>query len=190
MNAYMGVFDRLFGRKKNKPEQEEPRWSEMTPLEEFVKRFTDNGGLFLMAEKTDDIYRYLKQILNEEEKERYVLFDDAVEDVLRKAGTDYTTSHRFDKEKDIFFAPVMHLIRNRGGIMLSANQTGGIPWKKLPGTAVLLATPSQLEDDPHEAMGSINRRFRNGYPEQIVTYTHFHPGDEDFKKVYLILHYE
>jgi len=186
----MGVFDKFFGRKKQKSPREEIPRQEMTPLEAFVKRFTDNGGLFLLAEQTDDVYAYLRQILKEEDKENYIIYDDAVLDMPRKAGLPYSSSHSIDPEKDVFFSPVMYLIQNTGGIMISANQTQGIPWEQLPSVLVFTATPAQLAEDTHEALSDINRRFRQHYPEQLKTYTRFNAEEKAGKKVYLILHYE
>jgi len=186
----MGVFDKFFGRRKNKSQEPTVNWDEMTPLEEFVKRFTDNGGLFLMAENKEDLHRMLAHILAEEGKERYLVLDSAVEGILRESGLPYTSARQPADPGLAFFSSVLYLIRNTGGLLISANQTGGFSWKKLPPVKVFWATPGQLTDNIHTAMEGINRHFRQAYPQQIKTHTHF--GSEDFpgQKVYLILYYE
>jgi len=186
----MGVFDKFFGRNKKKSQETPVDWSDMTPLEEFVKRFTDNGGLFLMAENKDDLKKWLHNIMAEEELESYHVMDTAITGILDEAGIPYTTGKNFDPDKQGFFSSVLYLIRNTGGLLISANQTGGFGWKQLPPVKVFWATPGQLADNIHTAMEGINRHYRKAYPQQIKTYTHFDPEENNGGKVYLILYYE
>ncbi len=187
----MGVFDKLFGKKK-KVEPAAPDIDRMPPMEQFVYRFTQNGGRFLLAQTAEQLAAYLRAILAEEEVAYYYVSRPG----LQKMAVDNDIPMRIafpgKPSEAALLSDVMYLIRNTGGLMISSLQTGGKPLKDLPQVLVFVARAAQLRPDMHEAMASVNKDFHGQYPSQIRTLTRFNDAQDQSsaKTCYLILYEE
>ncbi len=187
----MGVFDKLFGKNK-KVEQTTPDIDRMPPMEQFVYRFTQNGGRFLLAQTRDQLAAYLRAVLVEEDLPYYFVIHPDLKALAAETDIPLRLALPPRPSDAALLSNVMYLIRNTGGLMISSLQTGDKPLKELPQVVVFVAQAHQLRPDMHEAMASVNKDFHGQYPSQIRTLTRFDGNAEGApgKTCYLILYEE
>lgn len=162
--------------------------------ENFVKKFIHKGGKFLYCSDLEEAETNLIQILQENEWNNVISFNDKLQEFLTKIKSAKT-------EKVIanlpFFTFCESLIAQDGSIMFSSKQLRDKKLKDLPNNFIVFAKTSQISNDTREGISGIRNRSEKNAPTIISsikdytinkTETDFMSyGNTNAKTLYLLL---
>ena len=197
----MSLFRKIFGL-KNTPEdniKSEERGKYMPEIklpidEKFTINFKANGGKFLYCENMEEIYKALKNILQENnwEDKNVFLLDSRLKELFKDFELKDTKQ---PSESEYFLSTCEYLIADDGSLLISSNQIAEKKLRDLPPNFVIYATTSQFVENIGEGLRGIKNKNKDRIPTNITTIKHFKTlEDKDFltygsssKNLYLLL---
>ncbi len=197
----MSLFRKIFGL-KNTPEdniKSEERGKYMPEIklpidEKFTINFKANGGKFLYCENMEEIYKTLKNILQENnwEDKNVFLLDSRLKDLFKDFDLRDTKKA---SESEYFLSTCEYLIADDGSLLISSNQIAEKKLRDLPANFIIYATTSQFVENIGEGLRGIKNKNKDRIPTNITTIKHFKTlEDKDFltygsssKNLYLLL---
>ncbi len=190
----MGLFDKLFGKKKAESIPESPKDTPVdsrTPDEIFVENFIKKGGKFLYTTAKEEVLVFLEKILRENTWKSLQCTDNELIELLSDATIPV------DDQAPAFFTRCEHLICEDGSILFSSNQLRETKLNLFPSNFIVFATTSQFIHDKDKALTSIKFRFKKEIPSNISAIKDYNPnhkdtnfmyyGNRNTKNLYLIL---
>ncbi|WP_299397345.1 LUD domain-containing protein [uncultured Gelidibacter sp.] len=197
----MSLFRKIFGL-KNTPEdniKSEERGKYMPEIklpidEKFTINFKANGGKFLYCENMEEIYKSLKNILQENnwEDKKVFLLDSRLKELFKDFEL---KDSKQPSECEYFLSTCEYLIADDGSLLISSNQIAEKKLRDLPPNFVIYATTSQFVENIGEGLRGIKNNNKDRIPTNITTIKHFKTlEDKDFltygsssKNLYLLL---
>lgn len=188
----MGIFDKIFGKKKAQEQESIQRPDpDLSPDELFVENFKEKGGKFLYCTSKDEVVGYLHNIFEENSWNQVLNTDASLEKYLN------VISIPKDKDAPVFFTKCEHLIVEDGSILFSSNQLQETKLTQYPLNFIVFATTSQLIHNKDKALTSIKFHFKNKIPSNISAIKDYAPlkkdsnflnyGNTNSKNLYLLL---
>ena len=170
------------------------REDDLSVDELFVKKFIHKGGKFLYCADLEEAEKNLVQVLQENQWNNVVTFNDEIREFL-------TTIKSAKTSKIIPSLPFMThcecLIANDGSIMFSSKQLKDKKLKDLPSNFIVYAKTSQIVKDSRDGISGIRNRSEKNSPTIISsikdyiinkTETDFMSyGNTNSKTLYLLL---
>jgi len=162
--------------------------------EQFVKKFIHKGGKFLYCADVEEAEKNLVQVLQENQWNNVVTFDDEIRELLTSIQSAKTS-------KIIPSLPFMTycecLIANDGSIMFSSKQLKDKKLKDLPSNFIVYAKTSQIVKDSRDGISGIRNRSEKNSPTIISSIKDFiinktetdfmSYGNTNSKTLYLLL---
>jgi L-lactate utilization protein LutC len=167
---------------------------EMSVDELFVSKFIHKGGKFLYCSDLDELEKNLIQVLQENQWNNVVSFDENLKELLTKIKSAKTT-------KIIPSLPFLSncecLIANDGSILFSSKQLKDKKLKDLPLNFIVCAKTSQIAKDSRDGISGIRNRSEKNAPTIISSIKDYiiNKSETDFmsyghtnsKSLYLLL---
>ena len=194
----MNFFSKFFKNKVNPSQKNEETisdpYDEMSIDERFVKKLIHKGGKFLYCSSQEEVETNLTQILQENNWNNVVSFNEELFKILTKIKSAKT-------EKIIpnlpFFTCCESLIADEGSIMFTSKQLRDKKLKELPNNFIVFAKTSQIAKDTREGISGIRNRSEKNKATIISSIKDYFPNktDPDFmsygntnsKTLYLLL---
>lgn len=162
--------------------------------EQFVKKFIHKGGKFLYCSDLEEVEKNLIQVLQENEWNNVVTFNEELRELLTNIKSAKTS-------KIIPSLPFMThcecLIANDGSIMFSSKQLMDKKLKDLPTNFIVYAKTSQIVKDSRDGISGIRNRSEKNSPTIISSIKDFiinktetdfmSYGNTNSKTLYLLL---
>lgn len=179
---------------KEEAETKDLHEDELSIDEQFVKKFIHKGGKFLYCSDKEELERNLVQVLQENEWNNVITFDENLKELLTKIKSAKTN-------KIIPSLPFITycecLIANDGSIMFSSKQLKDKKLKELPLNFIVCAKTSQLVKDSRDGISGIRNRSEKNSPTIISSIKDFiinkketdfmSYGNTNSKTLYLLL---
>lgn len=179
---------------KEEAETKDLQDQELSIDEQFVKKFIHKGGKFLYCSDAEELEKNLVQVLQENEWNNVVAFDEKLKELLTKIKSAKTN-------KIIPSLPFITycecLIANDGSIMFSSKQLKDKKLKDLPLNFIVCAKTSQLVKDSRDGISGIRNRSEKNSPTIISSIKDFiinktetdfmSYGNTNSKTLYLLL---
>lgn len=179
---------------KEEAETKDLQEDELSIDEQFVKKFIHKGGKFLYCSDKEELERNLVQVLQENEWNNVITFDENLKELLTKIKSAKTN-------KIIPSLPFITycecLIANDGSIMFSSKQLKDKKLKELPLNFIVCAKTSQLVKDSRDGISGIRNRSERNSPTIISSIKDFiinkketdfmSYGNTNSKTLYLLL---
>ena len=179
---------------KDEAETKDLQEDELSIEEQFVKKFIHKGGKFLYCSDKEELEKNLVQVLQENEWNNVVAFDEKLKGLLTKIKSAKTN-------KIIPSLPFITycecLIANDGSIMFSSKQLKDKKLKDLPLNFIVCAKTSQLVKDSRDGISGIRNRSEKNSPTIISSIKDFiinktetdfmSYGNTNSKTLYLLL---
>ena len=195
----MSFFDKFLKKivkisQKEEQNEDAPRDEEFSVDELFVKKFIHKGGKFLYCSDLDELEKNLIQVLQENQWNNVVSFDENLKELLTKINSAKTT-------KIIPSLPFLSycecLIANDGSILFSSKQLKDKKLKDLPLNFIVCAKTSQITKDSRDGISGIRNRSEKNAPTIISSIKDYiiNKSETDFmsyghtnsKSLYLLL---
>jgi L-lactate utilization protein LutC len=195
----MSFFDKFLKKiVKISQKEEQPKDTqqdeELSVDELFVKKFIHKGGKFLYCSDLDELEKNLIQVLQENQWNNVVSFDENLKELLTKIKSAKTT-------KIIPSLPFLSncecLIANDGSILFSSKQLKDKKLKDLPLNFIVCAKTSQITKDSRDGISGIRNRSEKNAPTIISSIKDYiiNKSETDFmsyghtnsKSLYLLL---
>lgn len=195
----MSFFDKFLKKIiKSSPQEEEEKESsgqeELSVDELFVKKFIHKGGKFLYCSDEEEVEKNLMQVLQENQWNNVIAFNQDIQDLLTKIQSAKTSKIIPSLP---FFTTCECLIANDGSIMFSSRQLKDKKLKDLPNNFIVFARTSQIVKDSRDGISGIRNRAEKNSPTIISSIKDFiiDKTDADFmsyghtnsKTLYLLL---
>jgi L-lactate utilization protein LutC len=195
----MSFFDKFLKKivkisQKEEQHKDTQRDEEFSVDELFVKKFIHKGGKFLYCSDLDELEKNLIQVLQENQWNNVVSFDENLKELLTKINSAKTT-------KIIPSLPFLSncecLIANDGSILFSSKQLKDKKLKDLPLNFIVCAKTSQITKDSRDGISGIRNRSEKNAPTIISSIKDYiiNKSETDFmsyghtnsKSLYLLL---
>jgi len=195
----MSFFDKFLKKivkisQKEEQNEDTQRDEEFSVDELFVKKFIHKGGKFLYCSDLDELEKNLIQVLQENQWNNVVSFDENLKELLTKINSAKTT-------KIIPSLPFLSycecLIANDGSILFSSKQLKDKKLKDLPLNFIVCAKTSQITKDSRDGISGIRNRSEKNAPTIISSIKDYiiNKSETDFmsyghtnsKSLYLLL---
>ena len=193
----MSFFNKIFKKKVNisheENESEDPL-DDISIDQKFVKKFIQKGGKFLYCSSLTETESNLEHILNENDWNNVICFEDTMIDILNKIKIENTEKLKSDLP---FFTCCESLIANDGSIMFSSKQLYDKKLHDFSNNFIVFAKTSQLVQDTREGISGIRNRSEKNEATIISSVKDFIPnktetdfmtyGNTNSKSLYLLL---
>jgi len=195
----MSFFDKFLKKivkisQKEEQHKDTQQDEELSVDELFVKKFIHKGGKFLYCSDLDELEKNLIQVLQENQWNNVVSFDENLKELLTKINSAKTT-------KIIPSLPFLTycecLIANDGSILFSSKQLKDKKLKDLPLNFIVCARTSQITKDSRDGISGIRNRSEKNAPTIISSIKDYiiNKSETDFmsyghtnsKSLYLLL---
>lgn len=195
----MSFFDKFLKKiikisQKEEQNKDTHQDEEFSVDELFVKKFIHKGGKFLYCSDLDELEKNLIQVLQENQWNNVVSFDENLKELLTKINSAKTT-------KIIPSLPFLSycecLIANDGSILFSSKQLKDKKLKDLPLNFIVCARTSQITKDSRDGISGIRNRSEKNAPTIISSIKDYiiNKSETDFmsyghtnsKSLYLLL---
>lgn len=160
----------------------------------FVHNFIKKGGKFLYCAHQEDINQNLLNIINENNWDDVVCFDNDLDKILTIIGK---KGRARISNKEPFLTTCEHLISENGSVLFSSNQVSQHKIAELPNHFIVFAKTSQLVRNTSEGLMSIRKNYRKNFPTNISSIKSYMPsrvnddflsyGNTNAKDLYLLL---
>lgn len=194
----MGLFDGLFGGKKQKAKSTKSQYLPETKEPDeinFARNFTDKGGRFIFCESLTEAQKTYQSILSEHQwKSEQVV---CLQGELNQHFDVHLSQPGIQQPADAsaMLLTCEYLIANTGGIMICSTQIKKIAVPELQENLIIFASTEQICADVSEGMSALKSKYFNALPTNITTLNPKHPDREsDFlsygnnsKNIYLLL---
>lgn len=167
---------------------------ELSIDELFVKKFIHKGGKFLYCSEADEVERNLMQVLEENQWNNVITFNEELRELLTKIKS-AKTSKIIPSLPFITYCEC--LIANDGSIMFSSRQLKDKKLKDLPNNFIVYARTSQIVKDSRDGISGIRNRSEKNSPTIISSIKDFivnktetdfmSYGNTNSKTLYLLL---
>lgn len=195
----MSFFDKFLKKivkisQKEEQHKDTQQDEELSVDELFVKKFIHKGGKFLYCSDLDELEKNLIQVLQENQWNNVISFDENLKELLTKINSAKTT-------KIIPSLPFLSycecLIANDGSILFSSKQLKDKKLKDLPLNFIVCARTSQITKDSRDGISGIRNRSEKNAPTIISSIKDYiiNKSETDFmsyghtnsKSLYLLL---
>ena len=192
----MSFFKKFFNfPAKDKSTEEAVNEEKNLSLDElFVHNFLAKGGMFLYCTDTKEVSENLKNILKENNWNRFSLLDDNLSSFFSK--NEVAVIQGFDVNVPVFTS-CEHLIVDNGDILFSSNQLKSNKLSEMPPNFIVYATTSQFVKGMGEGLTGIKTHYKDNLPTNISAVKNYNinKGDDNFlnygnsnsKNLYLLL---
>lgn len=192
------IIKKWFSVLSGKPEKEESREDQerftthdSDPVDlQFVKRFTNSGGKFLLCTNENELLESLNDLSEELGTSTAFCASASCQDLMRHIR------HPFEwqsiQDAQLFVTDCEALVAFNGSIMISSRQKGDKKLEELPRNVVVLAQAEQIVHKLNDGLAAIRERSQGNIPVQITTIhgpKQIGPVDSSpgFESVYLLL---
>ena len=195
MNFLKKLFqNKIISSDKKVKEDETIDTDNLSTDELFVKNFISKGGKFLYCSTHDEIKQNLSKILEENNWNNVICFNDKLNQVL----TDINSAKTSNTINTLpFFSNCESLISEDGSIMFSSKQLREIKLKDLPNNFIVYAKTSQLVKTIREGVMGVRMRAKKNSPTIVSSIKDYLPnksetdfmsyGNTNAKTLYLLL---
>lgn len=194
----MGFWYKLFGQKKNSPDEEvnSPYLPEKRDDVEivFAEKFTLKGGKFIYSEDSKSTIKFFKLILEENHwnLDDILCFDHQLSE---RFGLKHSKNHFNPKHFKALFIGCEYLVANKGTILVCHHQIKEYKLKLLPDFFIVFSGLNNFVNDVSEGMTELKKKYTDQLPTNITTLNVKNSEDEnDFlsygnsaKNLYLVL---
>ncbi len=194
MNFFTKFFKNKINPSQKKEENISESFDEMSIDERFVKKLIHKGGKFLYCSNLEDVETNLIQILQENNWNNVVSFNEELLEILTNIKSAKTEKIIPDLP---FFTCCESLISDDGSIMFTSRQLRDKKLKELPNNFIVYAKTSQIAKDTREGISGIRNRSEKNEATIISSIKDYYPNkaDPDFmsygntnsKTLYLLL---
>ncbi|MCK5677536.1 MAG: hypothetical protein KAH72_03585 [Flavobacteriaceae bacterium] len=194
MNFFTKFFKNKINPSQKKEENISESFDEMSIDERFVKKLIHKGGKFLYCSNLEDVETNLIQILQENNWNNVVSFNEELLEILTNIKSAKTEKIIADLP---FFTCCESLISDDGSIMFTSRQLRDKKLKELPNNFIVYAKTSQIAKDTREGISGIRNRSEKNEATIISSIKDYYPNkaDPDFmsygntnsKTLYLLL---
>ena len=194
----MGFWSKLFGKKKNSPDEEAN--SPYLPLKKnqieivFAEKFTLKGGKFVYSDDSNSTGEFFNLILEENHWNPHdiLCFDPQLSE---RFGLELTKSHFNPKYFKAFLIGCEYLVANKGTILICHHQLKGYKLESLPDFFIVFSGLNNFVNDVSEGMTELKKKYTDQLPTNITTLNVKNSEDEnDFlsygnsaKNLYLVI---
>ena len=196
----MGLWNKLFGRKKNSPDPEatSPYLPEKKNDVEiiFAEKFTQKGGKFIYSEDIKSTEKFFKLILEENfwSVQDVLCFDPQLIQRFRLETLPNSVNPQNFKA---LLIGCEYLIANKGTLLICHHQLKDFKLEALPDFFIVYSGLDNFVNDVSEGMTKLKNKYSDQLPTNITTLNVKNSKDEnDFlsygnsaKNLYLVLQY-
>ncbi len=165
----MGLFDKIFGRKK-KEEPAELDFNDKKEEEEdvvFTKKFKAGGGMFFYCENKKEALQHLQEILVNGDIGEVLCVEPKLTSLLDDLDCNYSVQGT--GKQDIAFINCEYLVALDGSIMISSDQTYHLKKTDLPQKIIVWAQPSQIISSSSAGLAKIRYNKKGKIPSNITS---------------------
>jgi len=192
----MSFFKKIFNipAKEKSTEVETNKEKNLYLDELFVHNFAAKGGMFLYCLDAKEVSDNLKNILKENNWNRFSLLDEGLSPFFNK--NEVAAIQGFDVNIPVFTS-CEHLIVDNGDILFSSNQLKSNKLSEMPPNFIVYATTSQFVKSMGEGLAGIKTHYKEILPTNISAVKNYNinKGDDSFlnygnsnsKNLYLLL---
>lgn len=154
----------------------------------FAKNFNAGGGQFFYCENEQEALENLKEIIDNEQIEEVICFEDKLKSFLSRLNVKHT---QLVGAADFSFIECEYLVAYDGAIMLSSHQTSGRKLTEFPDNFIIYATPKQLVSNISEALQRLKSNKGDNLPSNITSIRgknmHNFDSSPNAKNIFLLL---
>ena len=197
----MGLWKKLFGRKKNSPDPEatSPYLPEKKNDVEiiFAEKFTQKGGKFIYSEDIKSTDKFFKLILEENHwtAPNILCFDPQL---TQRFGLEPLPVNFDPQNFKALLIGCEYLIANKGTLLICHHQLKEFKLEALPDFFIVYSGLDNFVNDVSEGMSNLKNKYTDQLPTNITTLNVKNSKDEnDFlsygnsaKNLYLVLQEE
>ncbi len=155
----------------------------------FAKNFNAGGGQFFYCEGEQEALESLKDILENEQIDEIICFEDKLQSYLNRLNVKHTST--VGGNADFSFIECEYLVAYDGAIMLSSHQTSGRKLNEFPDNFIIYATPKQLVSNISEALQRLKSSKGENLPSNITSIRgknmHNFDSSPNAKNIFLLL---
>ncbi len=155
----------------------------------FTRNFVAGGGHFFYCENEQEALENLKDIVDNEQIEEIVCFDNKLKSLLSRLNVKQIQN--FQSHSDFAFIECEYLVAFDGAIMLSSHQTNGRKQEDIPNNVIIYACPGQLVSNISEALQRLKSSKSDNIPTNITSIRgknlHNVESSANAKNIYLLL---
>ncbi len=179
----MGIWNKFFGKKHSSKPEKSPYLPESEdPVDiTFVKKFTEQGGLFLYNDSSNLVQKNFSRICQENNWQRSEVIS-LNRNLSQHFETNFIdqTSGNLNQFRAILIK-CEFLISNTGKILLSNHQINHFKIKALPQTIIVIAKINQITRDVSQGMTLLKNKYINTIPLNITTLNIILTDDNNIK---------
>lgn len=154
----------------------------------FAKNFNAGGGQFFYCENEQEALESLKEIIENEQIDEIICFEDKLQSYLNRLNVKYTPSIT---NAEFSFIECEYLVAYDGAIMLSSHQTSGRKLNEFPDNFIIFAKPKQLVSNISEALQRLKSSKGENLPSNITSIRgknmHNFDSSPNAKNIFLLL---
>ena|SRR5690606_30395873 len=154
----------------------------------FAKNFNSGGGQFFYCENEQEALESLKEIIDNEQVDEVICFEDKLQSFLNRLNVRHTT---VTNNADFSFIECEYLVAYDGAIMLSSHQTSGRKLTEFPDNFIIYAKPKQLVSNISEALQRLKSSKGENLPSNITSIRgknmHNFDSSPNAKNIFLLL---
>lgn len=154
----------------------------------FAKNFNSGGGQFFYCENEQEALENLKEIIDNEQIDEIICFEDKLRSFLNRLNVRQTT---YTNKADFSFIECEYLVAYDGAIMLSSHQTAGRKLTEFPDNFIIYAKPKQLVSNISEALQRLKSCKGENLPSNITSIRgknmHNFDSSPNAKNIFLLL---
>ncbi len=195
MNFLKKFFqNKIISFDKNVNKEDSSNSDNFSTDELFVRNFISKGGKFLYCSNPDEINQNLSQILEENNWNNIVCFNEELNQILADINSAKTTNTINTLP---FFTNCESLVSEDGSIMFSSKQLREKKLKDLPNNFIVYAKTSQLVNTIRDGVMAVRMKSEKNSPTIVSSIKDYLPdkSDADFmsygntnaKTLYLLL---
>lgn len=134
---------------------------------QFTKNFVASGAFFFYSENEQEILKNLKDIVDNENINEILCFDNDLKSLLNRLNVKHTED--FDTFSNYAFIKCEYLMAFDGSIMMSSHQTKGRKQDEMPENLIVYATPSQFVSNISDALQKLKSVKKDDIPTNITS---------------------
>lgn len=195
MNFLKKLFqNRIISSDKNVKEEDAINPDNLSTDELFVRNFISKGGKFLYCSNHDELKQNLSQILEENNWNNVICFNEKLNNILTEINSAKTTKNVNSLP---FFSNCESLVSEDGSIMFSSKQLHEKKLNNLPDNFIVFAKTSQLVNTIREGVMGVRMRAKKNSPTIVCSIKDYLPnktetdfmryGNTNSKTLYLLL---
>ncbi len=165
----MGLFDKIFGRKKKEEEPSELDFNNDQEEEDvvFTRKFKAGGGMFFYCESKKEALQNLQDILVNGDVGEVLCVEPKLISLINVLDCNY--SSQGTGEQDMALINCEYLVALDGSIMISSDQTYHLKKTDLPKKIIVWAHPNQVISSSSAGLAKIRYNKKEHIPSNITS---------------------